>query len=130
MNAHVTPLHYSQAFDRVVYLMTIRGHLSYAVVLKYAPEGHFCAYLPVNQETWIKHSDELRLKHDITYEGIGSNAIQIPYQIANVIPIDTLNYWIGIDYMNKEQPEPKDVFARLEAIVEDLILHGIQYSAV
>lgn len=109
--------------DRFIYLIPVEklNDAFYAIILQHPGSKHWCGYLNLSRSVWNKitsENEDFRWREDITFEGIDSVNLTIPVELNRSIPIIVRNYWIGIDYMGRnEQPGHPEILARLETIL-------------
>lgn len=119
----VVPLHFSESTNRALYLMTCEEELFYAVLVRHHIDDHFCGYVNLFREEWNKVPDELVMRAQVTYEGIGSNILSVPPNIIKTLPIPEKDYWVGVDYFERPEPKPEEIIERLKALATLTILH-------
>jgi len=109
--------------DRFIYLIPIEklNDAFYAIILRHPGSKHWCGYLNLSRTVWNKITSEdeaFRWREEITFEGIDSVNLAIPIDLNRNIPIIIRNYWVGIDYMGRQdQPGHPEILSRLEEIL-------------
>lgn len=115
--------------DRFIYLIPVEklNDAFYAIILQHPALKHWCGYLNLSRSVWNKITSENEHFRDdecITFEGIDSVNLTIPVELNRSIPIIIRNYWIGIDYMGRqEQPGHPEILSRLEEILTKIEDH-------
>ena len=112
----VVPLHFSEATNRALYLLTCEEELFYVVICRHNIDNHFCGYVNLERKDWNKVPDEIGLKAGVSYEGIGSSILSVPPTITKTLPIPEKDYWVGVDYFEKTEPKPEEIIDRLKAL--------------
>lgn len=71
---------------------------------------HKCGYLNLNRADWVKSDPCISFKfmHDITYEGVAASWMLPPSEVLRAMPIQLESFWIGKDWMGRENPQPSD----------------------
>lgn len=104
--------------SRSIYLIQdlTRNKLNYGIITKYYTRPliwHYAGYVNVNKDLWRLHQDSPAFAWPITFEGIESTLLEIPKTFSHNVPVDILNYWIGIDYMGAAIQPTEDEVAQL-----------------
>lgn len=102
--------------------MSCGKQLMYVIVLRHRVDGHYCAYLNIDKWIWDHRIAGFESKFDVTYQGIGSTELGIPPRVGAVMPILTNNYWVGIDYFQKPEPEIREILTRIYEMAADFFM--------
>jgi hypothetical protein len=110
-------IHYSDTWNRALYIAIEGNQLHYLAIVKHPIGGHLCGYLNLSRTLWDNVCDRARTWNIITYEGIGSDILNVPAVILAKFPLEEEPWWIGFDYYQQPRPTEQEVLSRLLSLI-------------